>query len=66
MSDPVSESAPRALHSISEVSHRLGGISRSTIYVLAKRGDLEIVKIGRRSFVPEQCLRAFVSGLNGK
>ena len=64
MPESSKTTSPRVLHSISEASHRLGGISRSMIYVLAKRGDLEIVKIGRRSFVPERCLQAFVSRLS--
>ena len=64
MSDSPRTTPTRVLHSITEVTERLGGISRSTIYVLAKRGDLEIVKIGRRSFVPDQSLETFVSRLS--
>lgn len=42
---------------------RLGGISRTTIYELIKRGELVHVSIGRRGFVTAESLNAFVERL---
>lgn len=50
----------RILNSITQTREKLGGLSRSTIYELISRGDLRVVKIGRRSFIPEESLRTFV------
>jgi len=41
----------------------LTGLSRTTIYLLAKRGELEIRKNGRQSLVPHDALRKFITEL---
>ncbi|WP_374023207.1 helix-turn-helix domain-containing protein [Mycobacterium sp. HNNTM2301] len=41
----------RRLISVSEARAWLGGISPSTFYALVKKGELSLIKIGRRSFV---------------
>ena len=55
------ESAPkvwgeRRLISVVEARAWLGGISPTTFYALVKRGELSLVKIGRRSFVQAEDL----------
>ena len=42
----------RVAYSLSEAGDLLGGISRDTIYRLEKSGDLRLVRIGGRRFVP--------------
>jgi hypothetical protein len=41
----------RDLYSIKEARERLGGISRNTIYLLLRNGDLPSVVIGCRRFI---------------
>lgn len=51
------------LFSIQQTRERLGGISRSTLYNLLSRGELRLVKIGRRSFITSESLQDFVRTL---
>jgi excisionase family DNA binding protein len=53
-----------SLLSIQQVSLRAGNISRSKVYGLIADGQLERVKIGRRTFVPETSLQAFFDRLS--
>ena len=53
----------RLLYPLPEVRERLGGISHTTLYALIGRGDLSIVKIGSRSFIPADNLNRFVEHL---
>lgn len=39
------------------------GVGRSTLYALAKRGDIEMVHVGSRALVPAASIDAFVSSL---
>ena len=55
----------RLIHPIPEARKLLGGISHSNFYEIIKRGDLELVKIGRRSFVTDEALRRYVARLSG-
>ena len=41
----------------------LGGVCRTTVYKLVNDGELELVKIGRRSFITGQSLTAYVERL---
>jgi predicted DNA-binding transcriptional regulator AlpA len=41
----------------------LGGIGRTTVYELIKRGELVKVNIGRRGFVTSESLAAYVDRL---
>ncbi len=42
---------------------RLGGIGRTTLWKLVRDGELEQVSIGRRAFITEASLSAFVERL---
>ena len=55
----------RLLYPHEEARERLGGIGRSTLYKLVERGDLVNVKIGKRSFITADSLKAFVDHLAG-
>lgn len=52
------------LDSIPDAQAYLGGISRTTLYELAKRGDLAVVNIGRRAFVTRASLDHYVDRLS--
>lgn len=54
----------RRLISVAEAREWLGGISRSTLYTLVKRGELSLVKIGSRSFVQAEELDDFMRKRN--
>ena len=45
---------------VDETRRLLGGISRTTFYELLKAGYLEPVKIGRRTFIRTDNIRAFL------
>jgi excisionase family DNA binding protein len=47
-----------------EAAHRLS-VGRTTIYGLVDRGELRTVKIGRRSLITVESLRAYVERLTG-
>ncbi len=47
------------LLSQAEVAHRLG-VSRTTVWRLVRRGELELVHIGARALVPRRCLQKFI------
>jgi excisionase family DNA binding protein len=40
---------------------RFTGISRSTLYLLIARGDIEIIKIGASTLVVTESLRRFIN-----
>lgn len=48
---------------IPEVGQSLGGIGRTMIYELVKRGEIVKVNIGRRSFITSESLGAYVDRL---
>ena len=49
---PANEPPPRAAWRIDDAAYRMG-ISRVSIYKLAKEGKLKLVKIAGRTLVPE-------------
>lgn len=53
----------RRLYSIPEAQEQLGGIGRTTLYLLAKDGQLQLVKIGARTFVTHESLDQYVQTL---
>jgi excisionase family DNA binding protein len=61
MSDTYETNTKRAA-SISEARHRLGGVSRSTIYKLISEGRLRRVKIGRRTAITDESINALATG----
>lgn len=54
---------PPFLVSIETACASLGGITRQTLYGLINRGELERVRIGRRSFITLQELTEYVDRL---
>jgi excisionase family DNA binding protein len=56
--------SPALLVPMSEVGTRLGGLSRSSVYELVATGRLPTVRIGRRRFVTQPDLEAFVARLS--
>ena len=51
-----------ALIKMSQI-RELTGIPRSMAYELAKRGELQILKVGSRSYIPRASFEAFVARL---
>jgi len=47
-------------HSVGEAAHRIG-ISRSSLYLLITRGEIPIAKIGHRTLVLDDDLRAYLA-----
>ena len=52
----------RLLVSINEAWSQLG-VSRSKLFELVAAGEVEVVKIGRRTLVPQESLRDYVDRL---
>lgn len=52
----------RRAYPLSEASELLGGISRRTLYDMEDRGELRMVRIGRRVFVPASEIERLVAG----
>lgn len=53
------------LVSIQEAREKwLGGVGRTTVYELIKRGELTQVHVGRRSFLTAKSLEAYVNRLS--
>ena len=50
----------RLLYSLEQSSECLGGLGRTTIFELIRKGELQIVKIGRRTFITRKSLNDFV------
>lgn len=42
----------RVLYPLNEAQELLGGVSRDLFYRLERRGEIRLVRIGRRVFVP--------------
>jgi hypothetical protein len=57
------EQQPRLLVPIPDACSELGGVSRTTVYDLANRGELVKVNIGRRGFITGESLAAYVGRL---
>lgn len=54
--------AERLLHPLPEAIWS-SGLGRSKFYELIAAGEIEVVKIGRRTLVPDESLRTFVARL---
>ena len=54
-------SSRRETLSIVEAAHRLG-IGRNQAYDAAKRGEIPVIKIGKRLLVPRAALERMLSG----
>ena len=53
----------KLLLTVPQVANALGGIARSSVYVLLSRGDIPTVKIGRRTLIRAGDLEKFVKSL---
>ena len=53
----------RRIYAVPEAQEQLGGIGRTTLYNLVKNGQLQIVKIGARTFVTHDSLENYVRAL---
>jgi len=56
---PIEPAAATRLLNMRDVADRLG-ISRSTVYALVGRGELRVIRIGRRVLVPAPELKRFI------
>ena len=56
----------RKLYPVPETRHRLGGIGHTQFYELVRNGELETVKIGRRTFVASDEIQRFIAGLKAR
>lgn len=63
--DALASEANRQLHSWQEVAHRLGGLSRSTVFKLWYDGELGSVTCGRRRFSTSRQLDEYIARLEG-
>lgn len=52
----------RMLYSVRETRELLGGISHTTFYALVGAGQIQLVKLGRRSFVAAGELQRIAAG----
>ncbi len=51
------------LNCIEETQQKLGNLGRTRVFNLLASGELKSVKIGRRGFVPEREINAYIAGL---
>lgn len=51
------------LNCIEETQQKLGNLGRTRVFSLLASGELKSVKIGRRRFVPESEINAYIAGL---
>lgn len=54
---------PDKLNCIEEIQGKLGGLGRTRVFDLIASGQLASVKIGRRRFVPDSAIAAYVERL---
>jgi hypothetical protein len=52
-----------SLRSISAAQEDLGGVSRTTVWDLAREGYLEKVHIGRRAFITADSISSYIESL---
>jgi len=51
----------RKLYSVAETRELLGGIGKTFFYHLVKQNELELIKLGRRSYVTSEGIDALIS-----
>lgn len=59
MTDPT---ITRAAYPLDEARQLLGGCSRTHLYNMRDRGEIRLVKLGRRTLVPADEIRRLVGG----
>ena len=60
----IQETHSSLLVPIEATKGELGGIGRTSVYELIKSGDLQVVKIGRRSLITRSSIEAYVDRLS--
>lgn len=63
MNESTGAATSQKLYSVCDAAQQLGGIGRTTVYELAKRGEIEFIKIGSRSFVSDESLNRYLATL---
>lgn len=53
----------RKLYPLADSQNYLGGISRTTLWALAKSGEISQVNIGRRAFITRESMDSYVDTL---
>jgi|GEM_PF-1828091 len=56
------QAAQPLVHNISNTGIKLGGASPATVYRLIKSGKLDALKIGDRTYITEESIRALIAG----
>lgn len=56
----------KRLLSRDEACQQLGGLSMPMIYKLAKRGDIKLVKLGRRTFITADSIETYIDRLEAQ
>lgn len=54
---------PDRLNCIEETQNKLGNLGRTRLFSLLATGELKSVKIGRRRFVPDSAIAAYIQQL---
>lgn len=54
----------RAIYSVPEAQHYLGGISRTTLYALLDSDDVKRVNIGRRAFITRKSMDDYIARIS--
>jgi hypothetical protein len=54
------------VRSFPDTGAQLGGIKKNLIYKLVRAGDLELVKLGRRSFITDESIKQLVERQRNK
>ena len=63
MTETKSIPTTRAAYPLDEACQLLGGCSRGHLYNLARRGELRLVRIGRRVLVPRSEIQRLTEGI---
>jgi excisionase family DNA binding protein len=50
----------RAAYPMEEARQLLGGLARSTLYAMEARGEIRVVRLGRRALIPADEIRRLV------
>jgi excisionase family DNA binding protein len=56
----MADESERDAYTVEQSRHRLGGISRQTVYNLINSGDLASFTIGSRRLIPAAAIRNFI------
>lgn len=57
---------PDRLNCIEETQNKLGNLGRTRLFGLLSSGELKSVKIGRRRFIPDSAIAAYIQRLKNQ